>query len=244
MWEGAVPDEGDHEGRPYDLPSAFCPLPSDPMNVRSTNVYVGPNVYANFPVIRQVIDLGVLEEWPTMRLGQDFVDALMERLPGLQEHGCSYGCAGGFVRRMTEDEGTWMGHVLEHVVIEFQHIAGSDVTFGKTRSTGTPGEYWMVFEYKQKDVGLEAARLGRELLLHLLPDATQRRRSTARPTTTSTGRRSATTSSATRSGASSGRARSRSSMQRRRGTFRGSGSTATASSNSATGSTRSAFRRR
>ncbi|MEP0546063.1 MAG: cyanophycin synthetase [Rhodothermales bacterium] len=140
------------------------------MNVRSTNVYVGPNVYANFPVIRQVIDLGVLEEWPTMRLGRDFVDALVERLPGLQEHGCSYGEPGGFIRRMTEDEGTWIGHVLEHVVIELQHIAGSDVTFGKTRSTGTDGEYWMVFEYKQKDVGLEAARLGRELLLHLLPD--------------------------------------------------------------------------
>ncbi len=140
------------------------------MNVLSTNVYVGPNVYANFPVIRQVIDLGPLEEWPTMRLGQDFVDALLERLPGLHEHGCSYGCAGGFVRRMTEDQGTWIGHVLEHVVIELQHVAGSDVTFGKTRSTGTPGEYWMVFEYKQRDVGLEAARLGRQLLLHLLPD--------------------------------------------------------------------------
>ena len=140
------------------------------MNVRSTNVYVGPNVYANFPVIRQVIDLGVLEEWPTMRIGRDFVDALVERLPGLQEHGCSYGEPGGFIRRMTEDEGTWMGHVLEHVVIELQNIAGSDVSFGKTRSTGTEGEYWMVFEYKQKDVGLEAARLGRELLLALLPD--------------------------------------------------------------------------
>jgi len=144
------------------------------MIVRSTNVYVGPNVYANFPVIRQVLDLGPLEDWPTMRLGQEFVDGLLAKLPGLYEHGCSYGEPGGFVRRMTEDEGTWMGHVLEHVVIELQNVAGSDVTFGKTRSTGTPGEYDMVFEYKQRDVGLEAARLGRQLLFHLLPAELQR----------------------------------------------------------------------
>ncbi len=139
------------------------------MNVLSTNVYVGPNVYANFPVIRQIIDLGPLEEYPTLKLG-DFHERLVEALPGLQEHGCSYGVPGGFIRRMSEDEGTWLGHVLEHVVIELQNIAGSDVTFGRTRSTDTPGEYTMVFEYKQREVGLEAARLGRQLLFHLLPD--------------------------------------------------------------------------
>ncbi len=61
---------------------------------------------------------------------------------------------------MTEDEGTWLGHVLEHVAIELQNEAGSVVGFGRTRSTGTPGEYNMVFEYKQQDVGLEASRGG------------------------------------------------------------------------------------
>jgi cyanophycin synthetase len=140
------------------------------MKILSTNVYVGPNQYARFPVIRHVLDLGILEEWPTMKLGQDYVDALLARLPGLHEHGCSYGVAGGFVRRMTEDEGTWMGHVMEHVAIELQNIAGSDVTFGKTRSTGTEGEYNMVFEYHQREVGLEASRLAQALLLNLLPD--------------------------------------------------------------------------
>ena len=57
------------------------------------------------------------------------------RLPGLQEHGCSYQVPGGLIRRMREDEGTWLGHVLEHVAIELQNIAGEDVSFGKTRST-------------------------------------------------------------------------------------------------------------
>jgi cyanophycin synthetase len=139
------------------------------MKVLSTNVYVGPSLYAHFPVIRQIIDLGILEDWPTMKLGQGYVDALVEALPGLAEHGCSYGEPGGFIRRMTEDDGTWLGHVLEHVAIELQNVAGSDVTFGKTRSNGRTGEYWMVFEYHQQDVGLEAARVGRQLLLSLLP---------------------------------------------------------------------------
>ena len=71
---------------------------------------------------------------------------------------------------MREDEGTWMGHVLEHVAIELQILAGSEVSFGRTRGTGTPGEYNMVFQYRQKDVGLEASRLGLQLLKQLLPE--------------------------------------------------------------------------
>jgi len=140
------------------------------MKIISTNVYVGPNLYAHFPVIRYIIDLGALEEWPTKKLGTKFINGLLKVLPGLHEHGCSYGEPGGFVRRMNEDEGTWLGHVWEHVAIELQNIAGSDVTFGKTRSIDEPGQYTMVFEYKQRDVGLEAGRIGRELILKLLPE--------------------------------------------------------------------------
>ncbi|MDH3588758.1 MAG: cyanophycin synthetase, partial [Gammaproteobacteria bacterium] len=140
------------------------------MKILSTNVYVGPNFYAHFPVIRHIIDLGVLEDWPTGRLGSDFNDRLLEYLPGLQEHGCSYGEAGGFLRRLTEDEGTWLGHVMEHVAIELQNAAGSSVTFGKTRSTGEPGQYSMVFQYKDAEVGREASRLALDVLHHLLPE--------------------------------------------------------------------------
>jgi cyanophycin synthetase len=139
------------------------------MRILDRNVYVGPSHYAHFPVIRLVLDLGELEAWPTGRLGPAFTDALVERLPGLREHGCSHGVAGGFLRRMAEDGGTWLGHVLEHVAIELQNMAGVSVTFGKTRETATPGVYDVVFEYEQEDVGLEAATLARDLLHALLP---------------------------------------------------------------------------
>jgi cyanophycin synthetase len=139
------------------------------MRVLSRSVYLGPSLYAHFPVIRLVLDLEALEEWPSGRLGAPFTDGLLEALPGLREHGCSYGEPGGFVRRLTEDDGTWMGHILEHVAIELQNIAGSRVTFGKTRGTGEPGHYDVVFQYQQQDVGLEAGDLALELLRHLLP---------------------------------------------------------------------------
>ncbi|MFK7888318.1 MAG: cyanophycin synthetase, partial [Gammaproteobacteria bacterium] len=142
------------------------------MRILSTNVYVGPNLYAHFPVIRHVLDLGELEDWPTGRLGADFVDPLLECLPGLDEHGCSYREPGGFVRRLREDEGTWLGHVMEHVAIELQNVAGLPVTFGRTRSVdGEPGHYNMVFQYTDRNVGIEAGRLALELIHHLLPDA-------------------------------------------------------------------------
>jgi cyanophycin synthetase len=139
------------------------------MKITSTSVYVGPNIYALFPVIRHTLDLGALEEWPTGRLGPAFVDALLDRLPGLREHGCSYGEPGGFLRRMREEEGTWLGHVMEHAAIELQNMAGAQVTFGKTRTAGQPGLYHMVYEYEQPEVGLEAGQLALALLHHLLP---------------------------------------------------------------------------
>lgn len=141
------------------------------MKILSTNVYVGPNVYAHFPVIRHVLDLGVLEEWPTSRLGKAFIDPLLEFLPGLHEHGCSYQEPGGFVRRLQEDEGTWLGHVMEHIAIELQNVAGSPVTYGRTRSIeGEKGHYNMVFQYLDTEVGREASRLALDLIHSLLPD--------------------------------------------------------------------------
>jgi cyanophycin synthetase len=87
----------------------------------------------------------------------------------LQEHGCSYRTEGGFISRLREYEGTWMGHIWEHVILELQGVAGSDVSFGRTRSAGEVGQYNMVYEYKQKDVGLRAMELARDLLLSILP---------------------------------------------------------------------------
>jgi len=140
------------------------------MKIVSTNVFVGPNVWAGFPVIRHVVDLGVLEDWPSAKIGDQWIDALVEALPGLREHGCSYREPGGLIRRLREGEGTWLGHVAEHVALEIQGAAGSDVTFGRTRGTGVPGQYNLVYEYHQRDVGLDAGRLAIRLLMHLLPE--------------------------------------------------------------------------
>ncbi len=140
------------------------------MKVLERAIYVGPSLYARFRVIRMRMDIGELEEWPSVRLGDAFIDPLLEALPGLREHGCSYQEPGGFVRRLTEDEGTWIGHVLEHVAIELQHGAGQDITFGKTRSTDEPRVYDIVYEYEAERVGVEAGRLAIQLIQSLLPE--------------------------------------------------------------------------
>jgi cyanophycin synthetase len=147
------------------------------MRIEERNVYVGPSLYAHFPVIKLKLDLGALEAWPSARLGSGFVDGLIAALPGLHDHGCSFGEPGGFVRRLRgdspapeEQQGTWLGHVLEHVAIELQNIAGESVSFGKTRSVeGREGVYTVVYEYAQRDEGIEAGELGIRLICSLLP---------------------------------------------------------------------------
>ncbi|MHC5065633.1 MAG: cyanophycin synthetase family protein, partial [Planctomycetota bacterium] len=143
------------------------------MRITASSVYVGPNRYANFRVIRLVLDLEELEEWPSAKLGPAFINGLVDALPGLAEHGCSYREPGGFLRRMQEGDGTWLGHVFEHVAIELQNIAGLSVTFGKTRSTDEPGVYDVVYEYEDEAVGIEAGRLALTLLHSLLPTELQ-----------------------------------------------------------------------
>ncbi|HKV13173.1 MAG TPA: cyanophycin synthetase [Thermoanaerobaculia bacterium] len=139
------------------------------MKVLETRVYRGPNLYARWPVIRLRVDLGELEQFPTGKL-PGFADRLVEMIPSLREHGCSYGEDGGFIRRMHEEEGTWLGHVLEHVAIELQVLAGTPVTFGKTRSTGLPaGQYHVVYSYIEEAVGLAAGELALRIVRHLLP---------------------------------------------------------------------------
>ncbi len=139
------------------------------MRILDSRTYVGPNLYANFPVIRLTIDLGPLEDHPSARI-PGFVDALLAAVPSLAEHGCSYREPGGLVRRMREDDGTWLGHVLEHVAIELQNVCGSQVTFGKTRGTGEHGHYHVVYEYEDAWVGERAGELALQLVHSLLPE--------------------------------------------------------------------------
>src|SRR5688572_29657635 len=140
------------------------------MRILDRAVFVGPSLYAHFPVIKLELDLGPLEAWPTVKLGAPFIDGLAAALPGLAEHGCSFREPGGFFRRMREGEGTWLGHVLEHVAIELQNVAGEDVSFGKTRSVdGRPGVYTVVYEYAQREEGVAAGELALKLMCSLLP---------------------------------------------------------------------------
>jgi cyanophycin synthetase len=119
--------------------------------------------------MRLTIELGSLETRPSGTI-EGFVDGLLAALPSLEEHGCSYGEPGGFVRRMREEEGTWMGHILEHVAIELQNIAGAKVTFGKTRGTGVNGQYDVVYEYEEPRIGRAAGELAMALLHSLIPE--------------------------------------------------------------------------
>lgn len=118
-------------------------------------------------MVRIQVDLGALEQWPT-NLIEGFTATLLEELPGLQRHGCCYGEAGGFVRRL--EDGTWMGHVVEHVALELQRLAGSPMTRGKTRSVkGRPGVYNVMYAYADENTGLLAGRLALQIVDRLLP---------------------------------------------------------------------------
>jgi cyanophycin synthetase len=142
-------------------------LMASPMSVLEKGVYRGPHYYSHTPMIRIMLDLGRLEEWPSNRI-EGFTDALLALLPGLDRHGCSLKRRGGLVKRLRD--GTWLGHVAEHVALELQTLAGTRVTRGKTRSVkGRPGVYNVMFAYKEEEVGLLAGRVALELLNSLLP---------------------------------------------------------------------------
>lgn len=150
--------------------SIIFPLvnPASKMKVLGKKIYRGPHFYSHTPMIRIELNLGALEYWPTNKI-PGFKEALLDLLPGLKQHGCSYGAPGGFVRRI--EEGTWMGHVIEHVAIELQTIAGTPVTRGKTRSArNRPGVYNVMFEYEIESLGLAAGRYAIEIVNSLVSE--------------------------------------------------------------------------
>lgn len=150
-------------------PADFArPAMANGMRVLERSVYRGPHLYSVRPMIRIQIDLRDLEQWPSDRL-PGFTDALLALLPGLGVHGCSYQRPGGFVERLRE--GTWLGHIIEHVALELQTLAGSRVTRGKTRSVkGRPGVYNVLYTYRDEAVGLAAGLAATRLVADLLPE--------------------------------------------------------------------------
>jgi cyanophycin synthetase len=141
-------------------------VPSPDLSVVETRVYRGANVWSYDKAIHLVVDLGSLEDHPSNTLA-GFTDNLLAMLPGLREHSCSRGRRGGFVERLTE--GTWLGHVAEHVALALQQVVGHDIRRGKTRAVkGERGRYNVVYGYVDEDVALAAGRLAVRLVNHLV----------------------------------------------------------------------------
>jgi cyanophycin synthetase len=145
------------------------PAPEPTLRILGTRVLRGPNVWSRFPAIVMHVDLGMLEDWPSDRI-PGFNKALLELIPSLDDHACSLGRRGGFVSRLKD--GTWLGHVSEHVALELQSLAGTQVQIGKTRSAGVHGQYNVVYQFREEDVGLEAGRIAVALVNHLVDPET------------------------------------------------------------------------
>ena len=146
-----------------DPPAGAVPRPE--LKIVETRVYRGPNYWNYDPAIKLIVDLGVLEHFPSNTI-PGFVTALLEMLPGIGQHTCGTGRVAGFTDRL--HDGTWLGHVAEHIALQLQREAGTEVGRGKTRSTGEPGRYHVVYSYAEEIVGLQAGRLAVRLVNHLV----------------------------------------------------------------------------
>src|SRR5438128_11673923 len=125
------------------------------IQIKHINVLRGPNIWAFQPVLEAHIDIGAYEQQPSDEI-PGFTERLFAALPTLIAHRCSEGRWGGFLFRM--QQGTYMGHVIEHVALELLCLAGMEVNYGKTRSEGDdfPGEYRVVIEYLEARAGILA----------------------------------------------------------------------------------------
>ncbi len=117
----------------------------------------GSNYWSNYrkKLIVMKLDLEKLEEFPTNKI-EGFSVRLEKMFPSMLKHRCSKKHEGGFFERVKE--GTWMGHVIEHIALEIQSLAGMECGFGRTRGTGTVGIYNIVFSYMEENVGVYAAK--------------------------------------------------------------------------------------
>ena len=129
----------------------------------------GPNVWTYRPVIEAWVDLGTLEDHPSNTL-PGFVDRLTTWLPGMIEHRCGVGERGGFFERLKD--GTWCGHIMEHVAIELQTLAGMQVGFGKARETSQRGVYKVVIRTRQEEVGRASFMAARDLVMAAINNTT------------------------------------------------------------------------
>ena len=127
----------------------------------------GPNIWTYRPVLEAWVDIGALEDYPS-NLIPGFYERLSSWLPGLIEHRCSPGVRGGFLQRLRQ--GTWTGHILEHVTLELQTLAGLPGGFGKARETSRRGVYKVIVRAWQEQVTRTALTEARALVLAAIKD--------------------------------------------------------------------------
>ena len=127
----------------------------------------GPSLWTYRPTLEAWVDIGDLEDCPSNTI-PGFVERLCAWLPSLSEHRCSYGEPGGFIKRL--HEGTWPAHILEHVTLEIQNLAGMPGGFGKARETGVRGVYKVVVSARQEDVTRACLEAARDLVMAAIED--------------------------------------------------------------------------
>jgi cyanophycin synthetase len=142
------------------------------MKIEEIKVLRGPNYWSvrRPKLIQMRLNLEELEELPTNKI-EGFSERMEEMMPTLYEHRCSEDDKGGFFLRVKE--GTWMGHVIEHIALELQTLAGMECGFGRTRGTGKHAEYFVVFDYMEEDAGVYAAKAAVRIA-QVLVDATEK----------------------------------------------------------------------
>lgn len=125
------------------------------IEIKELRALRGPNRYTRHAAIFMVLDIKGYEQRPSSKI-EGFTDRLVQLIPSFQQHGCSIGSPGGFIQRL--EQGTWAGHIIEHIAIELQCLAGMEVGYGKTFDTEQPGIYVVVFRYRIESAGLKAAK--------------------------------------------------------------------------------------
>jgi cyanophycin synthetase len=137
------------------------------MKILDIKAMYGPNYWSvnRHKLIVMLLDLEDLEQKPTDKI-PGFLERLTALMPSLYEHRCSEGVPGGFFQRVKE--GTWMGHVIEHIALELQTLAGMDTGFGRTRETKDPGVYHVVFSYQEANEGIYTAKAAVKIALALI----------------------------------------------------------------------------
>jgi cyanophycin synthetase len=135
------------------------------MKINRVNYLTGPNLYSFKPTIWIELNIEEFEEKPSNLL-PGFTDKLLQIIPSLHTHTCSRGYAGGFVERL--HEGTWMGHILEHIALEIQHLAGISVKRGKTITSERKGIYFVTYDYVEPKSGYYAFEAALEIVTAIL----------------------------------------------------------------------------